>query len=163
MGAGKSAGIKNAVDAINEVECDTCILLENEAGQKNSIGSDLQDMAEILDLLAIKNKGFCLDTCHAFAAGYDIRDVSATNEIKNILGFDKIKAIHLNDALYNVGSHRDRHANFGMGFIGLNGFRQFFKEKKLLSKPMIMETPDRYDMSPAEELRTVKYFLEECR
>ena len=163
MGAGKSAGIKNAVNAINEVECDVGVLLENEAGQKNSIGSDIHDMAEILDSLNIKNKGFCLDTCHAFAAGYDIRNTSVTNEIKNILGFDKIKVVHLNDALYDLGSHRDRHENFGIGFIGLDGFRQFFREKKLLSKPMIMETPGRYDMPPAEELRMVKYFLEGCR
>lgn len=154
MGAGKSTGIKNAISAINEVESRVCILLENEAGHKNSIGSDLQDMAEIYDSLETRNKGFCLDTCHAFAAGYDIREAGTVAEIGRILGFDRIKAIHLNDALYDVGSHRDRHENFGMGFIGLEGFRQFFSAKRMLSKPMIMETPGRTDIGE------VKSFLE---
>ena len=160
MGAGKSKGIKNAISTINELDCKVCILLENEAGQKNSIGSDLHDMAEILEALSIKNKGFCLDTCHAFAAGYDIREESTAAEIGKILDFDRIKVLHLNDALYDVGSHKDRHENFGMGFIGLDGFRQFFKEKKLLTKPMIMETPGRVDISMEDELNEVKLFLE---
>ncbi len=159
MGAGKSNGIKNAISAINEIDCKVCILLENEAGQKNSIGSDLYDMAEILDSINIKNKGFCFDTCHAFAAGYDIREASSVEEIGRILGFDRIKVIHLNDALYDIGSHRDRHENFGLGLIGLDGFRQFFREKKLLSKPMIMETPGRADIGAENELEEVKSFL----
>jgi len=128
------------------------ILLENSAGQKNSIGSKFEEMRVILDRLNSKKFGVCLDTCHAFAAGYDLRteyDVNTTiDQFHRIIGLKELKMVHLNDSKDKINSNRDRHEHIGLGKIGEEGFRTLFKNMTIRKLPVIMETPNdekRYD------------------
>jgi deoxyribonuclease-4 len=158
----KSVGIENASSTVSEHidKINGMLLLENEAGQRNSIGSTLEDLAEIRDRVSSKKLGFCLDTCHAFAAGYDIREVRVLDEIEKVIGFDSIKVIHLNDAKHDLGSHLDRHDNIGSGHIGINGFRTLIGYDQLCRKPFILETPATGGSHDLNELITVKELVE---
>jgi deoxyribonuclease-4 len=122
---------------------DVTILLENSAGQKGSIGSKLEEIGEILDKLSSKTYGVCLDTCHAFASGYDLSTEEACKDFigefdKNV-GLEYLKFIHLNDSKYEVGSHLDRHQLFGQGKIGAKGLSTIINDKKMGNVPMVME------------------------
>ena len=128
------------------------LLLENEAGQLNSVGSRLEELKSISKLVSSKKIGYCLDTCHVFESGYDIAKKEVVAEIANVLGKDNIKVIHLNDAKYPLGSGKDRHENIGFGYIGNEGFRSFFSNKWPAEKIIILETPYSDKISPDEEL-----------
>ena len=143
LGEGKQIGIKNAIESINEaaVSKKVKILIENEAGQRNSIGSDLEDIAEIYSGIESEVRGICLDTCHLFAAGYDIREEEVLDRIDHMVGFGNVPVFHLNDAKFGLGSGKDRHENLGNGFIGRNGLERFFGYGKTRGKSIIMETP----------------------
>ncbi|MDE1873528.1 MAG: deoxyribonuclease IV [Candidatus Micrarchaeota archaeon] len=144
LGTGAEAGRERVAAAINEVERSlggVTILLENEAGQRNSVGSKLDELVDIYNSVSHKRVGFCLDTCHAFAAGYDIADRDVAKEVAETLGLERIRCIHLNDAKHELGSGLDRHADIGFGRIGRKGFESFFSVPGLKEKPMILETP----------------------
>ena len=130
---------------------DVTILLENSAGQKGSIGSKLEEVGEILDKLSSKTYGICLDTCHAFASGYDLSTEETCKgfigEFDKTVGLESLKFIHLNDSKYEVGSHLDRHELFGHGKIGTKGLSTIINDKKIGNVPMVME-PDKV---PIEE------------
>ena len=128
------------------------LLLENEAGQLNSVGSRLEELKSISDFISSKKIGYCLDTCHVFESGYNIAKKEVVAEIANVLGKDNIKVIHLNDAKYPLGSGKDRHENIGFGYIGNEGFRSFFSNKWPAEKIIILETPYSDKISPDEEL-----------
>lgn len=122
------------------------ILFENSAGQKNNIGSKFEEIRVILDKLNSAGEfGVCLDTCHTFAAGYDLRtedNVNATiDEFNNIIGLKELKMVHLNDSKDKINSNRDRHEHIGFGSIGKEGFKALFKHKTIMRLPLIMETP----------------------
>ncbi len=149
LGAGEDAGLQRIVDAIDaafsEAEGETMLLLENTAGTKNSMGSSFEAIRRVIDNVASSDRvGLCFDTCHAFAAGYDLRDekaVEATlNALDSILGFDRARLVHLNDSVGELGSHMDRHEHIGVGKIGEEGFRAILRSE-LGELPMIMETP----------------------
>jgi deoxyribonuclease-4 len=119
------------------------ILLENSAGQKNSVGSQFEEMSTILDRTG--DATVCLDTCHLFAAGHDLR---TQESVENVLGsFDravglgKLKVVHLNDSKGPLGSNLDRHEHIGLGNIGVPGLAAFVRHKAIASLPIIMETP----------------------
>ncbi|HZA68960.1 MAG TPA: deoxyribonuclease IV [Nitrososphaeraceae archaeon] len=124
---------------------DVTIFLENSAGQKGSIGSKLEELGEILDKLSNKTYCVCLDTCHAFASGYDLSTEEACNrfinEFDKTVGLESLKFIHLNDSKHEIGSHRDRHELFGHGKIGTKGLSTIINDKKMGNVPMVME-PD---------------------
>ena len=121
------------------------VLLENSAGQKNSIGSQIEEIQTIFDILGKNNFGLCLDTCHLFAAGYDLSNESdVSNLIDNvdrIIGLENLKIIHLNDSKGDLGSNLDRHHHIGLGKIGESGLKCLINNKKLSQVPFIMETP----------------------
>ncbi len=122
------------------------LVIETTAGQGNQIGYKLEHIAEIIKQSDNpKRLGVCIDTCHIFAAGYDIRTTDTYNNfMKNfdkIIGFNKLCAFHLNDSLKPLGSKIDRHAPIGKGYIGLNAFRFILNDKKLSNIPLIIETP----------------------
>jgi deoxyribonuclease-4 len=124
----------------------TMLLLENMAGQGNTIGNDFETLALIRNSMdSKKHIGFCFDTCHAFAAGYDFRDATAYNKLwhhyDDVIGIQHLKAIHLNDSKKQLGSHVDRHENIGKGAIGLEAFGLIMHDKKLAKIPKILETP----------------------
>jgi deoxyribonuclease-4 len=144
LGTGAEAGRERVAAAVNEMERhagEVTILMENEAGQRNSVGSRLDELVEIYDRVDHDRIGFCLDTCHVFAAGYDIGKREVAREVIETLDVDRIGCIHLNDAKHPLGSGLDRHADIGFGHIGRSGFENFFSVDGVRGKPMIMETP----------------------
>jgi deoxyribonuclease-4 len=152
-------GISGVNEEKGEEDEDTVmILLENNAGHRNTIGSRFEDIRLILDKLkAFREKvGVCFDTCHAFAAGYDLRSEESVNttidRFDDIIGIRDLKMIHLNDSKDEISSHRDRHEHIGLGKIGKDGFRALFKHKSIAMLPFIMETPKENQI---QDLKTV--------
>ncbi|MDC8437922.1 MAG: deoxyribonuclease IV [Candidatus Nitrosotenuis sp.] len=149
LGEGEEKGIKQLVGAFTKaasVKNDVVILLENTAGQKNSVGSDFDQWAEIFSQLKPKDRfGVCFDTCHAFAYGYDLRtekDVSATfKKFDDAVGFENLKILHLNDSKGEIGSNLDRHEHVGLGKIGEKGMTAVVKLAAKKDIPVILETP----------------------
>ena len=122
------------------------ILLETMAGQGSQVGYTFEQLAQIIQLSKHKRRiGICFDTCHAFVAGYDFRTERAYKlmweHFDKVIGIDKLKAIHLNDSLKDLGSRVDRHADIGKGKIGLEAFALLFNDPKFFDIPKILETP----------------------
>lgn len=140
-----NTALNNYLDSNTLEKNDVKILLENSAGQKNSIGSSFEEIKSILDRLNSNNFGVCLDTCHAFAAGYDLStekgSLQVLDALSDIIGIDKIKVIHLNDSKGELGSKLDRHYHIGIGKMGNEGFKVLLNNKKISHIPFIMETP----------------------
>ncbi len=171
LGSGTESGIKNLAGACNaaagKVKSDVVILLENMAGQKNSIGSKFEELRQIMDLLDDRKRfGVCFDTCHAFAAGYDLRSAdkvqNAIAEFDKYVGMKNLRLAHLNDSKGDLGCNRDRHEHIGMGYIGEKGFKAILAQKEFRQLPLIMETPiderrdDVGNMAKVKELAGVK-------
>jgi deoxyribonuclease IV len=148
-GSGEENGIKRLTNALNEVaktKADVMILLENTAGQKNSVGSDFKQLAEIFSKCKPANKfGICLDTCHAFVAGYDLRtkDVvkKTMKEFDVAIGLNNLKILHLNDSKGELNSNLDRHNHIGLGEIGKEGLSEVVKTMNKNNIPIVLETP----------------------
>jgi deoxyribonuclease IV len=122
------------------------ILLENSAGTRNSVGSKFEYIKFVLDRVKESERaGTCLDTCHLFASGYDIRTQQAAEEtvdlFDKVVGMDRLFVIHVNDSKFELGSGRDRHEHIGLGKIGSEGFRNFFAVRKIKELPLVLETP----------------------
>jgi deoxyribonuclease-4 len=142
------------------------LLLENTAGTKNSMGGDIEDIAEIIGRLNDKSGvGICIDTCHAFAAGYDITTEEGLSSflelISSEIGPEKLKVIHLNDCKGTLGSHLDRHEHIGLGNIGDDAFRRIVNNPKLRDIPFILETPVNEERGDAENIAHVKSLFRE--
>lgn len=149
-GKGDKKGIEMLVNAFTKAAKNTpddvMILLENTAGQKNSVGSDLDQLASILiQLKPAKRFGICFDTCHAFAAGYDISTekgaASTLEKLDKAIGFERLKILHLNDSKGELGCHLDRHEHIGLGKIGEKGLGYIVKSINRKKIPIILETP----------------------
>ena len=149
-GTGDKKGIEKLVKAFTkaakETADDVTILLENTAGQKNSVGSDFEQLASILfQLKPEKRFGVCLDTCHAFAAGYDLRTKKAAaltlEKFEKAIGFEQLKIVHLNDSKGEIGCNIDRHEHIGLGQIGEIGLAHVIKFTNSKNIPIILETP----------------------
>ncbi|MDG6934066.1 MAG: deoxyribonuclease IV, partial [Nitrososphaerota archaeon] len=149
LGSKEEDSIERMAVALNEIAKNatgaTKILLENTAGSKNSTGSRLESIKILYGLLNEKKLfGCCLDTQHAFAAGYDLRDEDALKDLAEYsekIRENFIGVIHLNDSKGGLGSGLDRHENIGRGHIGLSGFRAILSRKEIRHLPMILETP----------------------
>lgn len=154
-GSGAEAGIKRIAAALNRVhdefpEGQTKICLEATAGAGSIIGSTFAELQAIIEQVQDDARvGVCLDTCHIFAAGYDIRTDRGyrgmLREFDQIIGRDRLKVWHLNDSRGELGSHRDRHAHLGQGCIGRGSFGFIMREKRFNSVPKILETPKEED------------------
>jgi len=164
LGAGMQTGFTRLINGINQAfnltGGDVTLLLENTAGTRNSMGSTLEDIQHIIERLSNPERaGVCFDTCHAFAAGYDLRtwdSVEATvRKIDEIIGFEKLKLVHLNDSKGDFNSRIDRHEHIGMGKIGEEGFRNVLKSR-LGGLPLILETPKDARRNDVGNLRKVK-------
>ncbi|MGD9076514.1 MAG: deoxyribonuclease IV [Desulfobacteraceae bacterium] len=151
VGDGEKKGLRRIADALNRVfermgDYRVRILLEMTAGQGTSLGYRLEHLAEILEMTEAQERlGVCMDTCHAFAAGYDFRSAKAYRqffgEFDRILGLDRLRLFHLNDSKNGLGSRVDRHEHPGAGFIGLKAFSFFLNDPKLAHLPFLIETP----------------------
>jgi deoxyribonuclease IV len=151
LGAGWDKGFKRIVESIekglSQADNGVMLLLENTAGTKNSMGGSFEEIATIIDAFdALRPRlGVCLDTCHLFAAGYELRTpegLQATlNQYQELIGLERLKLLHINDCRGTMGSHLDRHEHIGLGQIGENGFRLILRHPDLKDLPMILETP----------------------
>lgn len=128
-------------------ETDSCVtVLENMCGHGNVIGGRFEDLRDVIAAVDDKARvGVCLDTCHAFAAGYDLRDPDAfaatMAEFDRVVGLRYLRALHLNDSKAPLGSHRDLHANIGTGFLGLRAFHCVMNYDGFQDMPLVLETP----------------------
>ena len=149
LGAGWEQGLRRITSALEtaftSAENDVVLLLENTAGTKNSMGGSFQDIAAIIDSLGARRLGVCLDTCHLFAAGYELRTAggleTTLDQFEGSIGLQMLKLLHLNDCRGAFGSHLDRHEHIGLGQIGEQGFRNILCHPALKGLPMILETP----------------------
>jgi deoxyribonuclease IV len=150
LGKGVAVGVANIAGACNEAIAGssgrTTILLENMAGQKNCVGARFEEIRAILDRVIEKGRvGVCLDSCHMFAAGFDLRSDEAVagtmGLFEEIVGVETLKVIHLNDSKGPLGSRLDRHENIGEGKIGRKGIRALLHYPGVAERPLIMETP----------------------
>ncbi|MBN2036503.1 MAG: deoxyribonuclease IV [Chitinispirillaceae bacterium] len=140
-------------DAHKETEGIT-VVLENTAGQGSNVGYRFEHLARIIELVADKSRiGFCFDTCHAFAAGYDLRTKSTYDATMKLLGdrigFKYLRAVHINDAKVACGSRVDRHQSIGKGTIGLDAFKMIMADRRFDGIPFVLETVDE-GLWPAE-------------
>ena len=166
LGTGEEAGIKRLVKGLTEAgktENDVIVLLENTAGQKNSIGSDFKQLGEIFKQLKPSKKfGVCLDTCHAFVAGYDLRTEGKVKEtfeeFDRHVGLKNLKILHLNDAKGELGCNLDRHHHLGLGGIGEKGISSVVKFANKKKIPIILETPIDDERDDFENVRIAKDF-----
>lgn len=145
-----AANIDRGLEATNFVQ----VVLENMAGQGTTLGN-LDDLAAIIDLVKNKERvGVCIDTCHTFAAGYDLRDEKSFNkfwkQFDKLIGYKYLAGIHLNDSKTPLNSNRDLHENIGYGFLGLETFRLVMNKPELEGLPLILETPGEDDIRAVE-------------
>lgn len=159
---------KRSIDALKEVaeggRWKAGLLIENTAGERGDISSHVPHLAEILDgvhgsLIA----GICLDTCHAYSAGYDLKDERGiemiAEEIATYLPTNTVQLIHLNDSKGEKGCGVDRHEHIGLGTIGLRGLRQFITSSAFRKVPLVLETPKHHEADDARNLQTVRKML----
>jgi deoxyribonuclease-4 len=137
------------------------LLFENTAGAGAAIGSRFEQLAEIRRSAKVDFRiGFCIDTCHSLAAGYDVATAAGlrrtVGEIEKVLGLENVPVIHVNDSKGELGSKRDRHENIGEGFIGLEGFRRILNHPKLAQKAFILETPIDNEGDDLKNVETLK-------
>jgi len=176
-GAGAEAGLELAARALRQAftvldDAPVRILLETMAGQGTTVGGSFEDLAWLLDRVADPDHlGVCFDTCHVFAAGYEIttgKGYAATMEaFDRTVGLDQLHVVHLNDSQYGLGSRRDRHTHIGEGHIGQAGFAPLLTDSRLAGLAGIIETPksddlheDRQNLARLREIADLGYQLQ---
>ncbi|MCS7117800.1 MAG: deoxyribonuclease IV [Thaumarchaeota archaeon] len=169
LGKGVEVGTSQVVKAVDralgEVDPKCQLLLENMAGQKGSVGSRFEEINAIFTKLSHRDRvGVCLDTCHLYAAGYDVRTAGgledAIRSFDELVGVGALKVLHLNDSKGGLGSRLDRHEHIGLGRIGKEGFRRIINHEKLRRLPMIIETPEDEHGDYSRDLRVLKSLYE---
>ena len=168
-GDGPELGLERFVSALDETidqaESDTMILVETTAGQGTGLGSSFSELGSIRSRSRFPDKiGVCLDTCHIFAAGYDIRTAEGyqetMQEFEREIGLAHLHFFHLNDSKKELGSRVDRHEHIGQGCIGLTGFTHLLNDPRFQNHPMTLETPKGDDLlEDIENLRTLRSLI----
>lgn len=167
VGQGEDVGIAKIIEATNQVLAETPaeigILMETTAGQGSSLGANFEQLARVYEGIEQKDRvGVCLDTCHVFAAGYDISTEEGYEEMwakfESALGLGLLKAMHLNDSIGAFGSRKDRHAPIGEGEIGEAAFRRLMNDPRFENVPMVLETPMEDD-GHAKDLAKLKGYF----
>lgn len=161
VGQGSQEGIRMIADTLNQIlkeEQRTTVLLETMAGKGTEVGRSFEELQAILEKVELKDHmGVCLDTCHVYDAEYDI--VEHLDEVletfDQIIGLQKLKAIHMNDSKNPFGSHKDRHEKIGEGSLGLEAFRRIINHPSLKGSPIYLETPNELD-GYAQEIALLK-------
>jgi deoxyribonuclease-4 len=161
----RSRAVESILKTVESRQYKSYLVLENTAGERGDITSSIPALAEIIDKCSSERiAGICVDTCHAFSSGYDISVSEGTNklvsEIDEYIGMDRLKLIHLNDSKRPLGAGIDRHEHIGAGHIGINGFKTFLSDRRILNVPMVLETPKKSDDDDKANLRKVYKLLE---
>ncbi len=162
VGQGETAGIEKTSALLNRIlteDSDTTVLIETMSGQGSEIGGTFESVRAIIDGCEKADRiGVCLDTCHVFAAGYDL-----LNDLDDVLtrfdreiGLNRLKFIHLNDSKFECGQHKDRHAAIGEGFIGIEGFERIVNHPALKQLPFCLETPHETLKEYADEIALLR-------
>ena len=169
LGTSIESGQSRIADACNEAlressKSNVRLLLENSAGVKNSVGSEFKQINEVINEITNKDRiGVCFDTCHAFAAGYDLRSEDAVNrtfgEFERQIGKKKLFLIHLNDSKGEIGDGLDRHEHIGEGEIGKNGMSAILRLEELAHIPVVLETPYEKDGDDKLDILRVKKLI----
>ena len=160
-GQGIETGIKQIAEALNQLlkpDMNTTVLLETMAGKGSEVGGTFEELAEIIARVECREKlGVCFDTCHTWDAGYDlVNDFDGVlKHFDDVIGLNRLKAIHFNDSKNPCGSHKDRHEKLGQGFIGMEAMKRIAQHPLLQGLPFILETPND-DEGYMEEIQTVK-------
>jgi deoxyribonuclease-4 len=162
-GSGRENGIERIAEGIDELDIPdgVCLLLENTAGKGTTLGKSFGELRQIIDHVETNKEkvGVCIDTCHAHAAGYELREEQGFNdmlqEIREDLGLDRVKVLHLNDSKDEKGSEKDNHEHIGEGNIGEEGFRNVVNAEEFRDLPMILETPSREGRGYKENLEDI--------
>lgn len=164
VGQGVEVGIDYIAEALNELlkpEQATTVLLETMAGKGSEIGGRFEELRAIIDKVKLQDKmGVCLDTCHIYDGGYDIVEHldDVLDEFDRVIGLNRLKAVHLNDSMNPMGSHKDRHQKLGEGYLGLEAISRIINNERLRDLPFLLETPNELDgyareISMLKELR----------
>ena len=165
VGQGADAGIAVITEVLNDLltpEMTTTVLLETMAGKGSEIGRDFGEIRRIMDGVHLKDKlGVCLDTCHVWDGGYDIvtRLDEVLAEFDEVIGLSYLKAIHINDSMNPIDSHKDRHQKIGQGCIGEEGLKGVVTHPLLQGKPFILETPND-DQGYAKEIALIRSWMQ---
>ena len=147
-GQGIETGIGQIAETLNAIltpDIRTTVLLETMSGKGSEVGSRFEELREIIDRVELSDKlGVCLDTCHVSDAGYDIADDpdGVLAEFDRVIGLDRLRAVHVNDSLNPVGSHKDRHARIGEGCLGAEALGRVVRHPALQGLPFVLETPN---------------------
>ena len=147
-GQGMETGIGQIAETLNAIltpDIRTTVLLETMSGKGSEVGSRFEELREIIDRVELSDKlGVCLDTCHVSDAGYDIADDpdGVLAEFDRVIGLDRLRAVHVNDSLNPVGSHKDRHARIGEGCLGAEALGRVVRHPALQRLPFVLETPN---------------------
>jgi len=166
VGQGTEKGIELIIEALNEIleeRYSTTILLETMAGKGSEIGRSFEEIKQIIDGVKLNHKlGVCLDTCHVYDAGYDIvNDLDGVlKHFDNVIGIERLKAIHINDSKNPFESHKDRHEKIGEGSIGIDAFERIINHHFLKNLPFFLETPNEID-GYAKEIELLKSLYRE--
>lgn len=169
LDSSEQEAINTLAESINRVlghvENRVVLLLENTAGQGSQIGWRFSEIGWVMRRIKDQSRvGLCLDTAHAFGAGYDLSrrtGLDATlKELHRFVGLERLFLIHLNDTKVVLGSHKDRHWHIGKGRIGLEGFRTIVNDPRLSHLPGIMETPRKKDQEDIENMKTIRSLVE---
>ena len=161
VGQGTEAGITMIADMLNGLlrpEQTTTVLLETMAGKGSEVGGRFEELREILDRVTLKEKmGVCLDTCHVHDAGYDIvnHPDEVLAEFDQVIGLDRLRAVHVNDSKNPLGARKDRHEKIGEGFIGTEAILRLMRHPALRELPFNLETPNELD-GYEREIRMLK-------
>ncbi len=165
----RAAGsVRAAFELAGEAGAETRLLLENTAGAGRSFGCDFGELAQTIDATGMPHErlGICLDTCHAFAHGFDLTDEAGWDatlgEIERVLGMERLGLVHANDCMFERGSHRDRHAWIGEGHIGDEGFRAMLCDPRLGGVPLVTEMPGDVPVKDTTNLGKLKALRESC-
>ncbi len=158
---GRKRVVSAVTSAIDAVPGKCRILLENTAGEKNGVGSSIEDIADVFSGINRPDRtGICFDTCHAFAAGYELRTWEGVDKtmqmIDELIGYSHLYCIHLNDSTGDLGSGRDRHFHIGMGMIGMQGMYHILHHPVITKVPLICETPVTSDRGDIENIAMVR-------
>jgi len=168
LGRGTMEGVRNVSEAVNgalaKSSGDSVILLENMAGQRNSVGARFEELSLILERMRQSQRvGICLDTCHLYAVGFDLATedavISTMTLFERYVGYDRLKVLHLNDSKGTLGSNLDRHETVGKGRIGVRGIRAILQFNGITDHPLIMETPFADGKAMKQSLATVRRLM----
>ncbi|WP_435064546.1 deoxyribonuclease IV [Halobaculum sp. EA56] len=164
-GAGVERGLDNAASALDELDIPdgVTVLVESDAGSGTKLGGDFEHLAAVLDR-SEQDLDVCLDTAHAFAAGYDLSTAEGVEEtvaeLDEVVGLEHLECVHLNDSKHECGTNKDEHAHIGEGLIGEEGMRAFVNHPDLRDVPLVLETPTEDGKSFAWNIQRVKELRE---